>query len=43
MTEEKQLIYRWINDCPNACQSYVDDNGNIIVTVETDEQESERN
>ena len=36
---EKEEIYNWINSCPTACQSYVDDNGNIIVTVETNEQE----
>ena len=43
MTEEEQRIYRWVIDCPNPCQSYVDDDGNIIVTVETNEQESKRN
>ena len=37
LTKEERLIYQWINACPNACQSYVDDNGNIIVTVETDD------
>jgi hypothetical protein len=37
---EIELIYDWVDSCPAACQSYVDDNGNIIVTVETNEQES---
>ena len=33
----EQTIADWINACPYACQSYIDDNGNVIVTVETDE------
>ena len=33
LTEQETEVYEWINACPNACESYVDDNGNIIVTV----------
>ena len=36
---ELETIYEWVDSCPLACQTYVDDNGNIIVTVETNEQE----
>jgi len=39
LTEEEQAIYQWINACPNACESYVDDNDNIIVTVITEDSE----
>ena len=38
---ELELVYEWVNNCPLECQSYVDDNGNIIVTVETNEQTEE--
>lgn len=37
---DQELIYDWVDTCPFACQTYVDDNGNIIVTVITNEQES---
>lgn len=40
LTEEEERIYQWVDACPNVCESYVDDNGNIIVTVIIDEQES---
>ena len=42
LTTEEEEVYTWINACPFACESFVDDNGNIIVTVETTEQEETR-
>ena len=33
----EQVIADWINACPTACESYIDDNGNIIVTVIIDD------
>ena len=37
---ELEIIYEWVDNCPLACETYVDDNGNIIVTVKANEQES---
>ena len=39
LTKEEQQIYEWVDACPNACESYVDDNGNIIVTVIVEDTE----
>ena len=35
----EQAISDWINACPYACQSYIDESGNVIVTVEAEEKE----
>ena len=34
----EEAISEWINACPYACESYIDDNANVIVTVITDEE-----
>jgi hypothetical protein len=39
---EREMVYKWVYSCPFECHSYVDDNGNIIVTVVTNEQEEAR-
>ena len=37
----EQAISDWIYACPYACQSYIDENGNVIVTVEIAEEDEE--
>jgi len=43
LTEIETEVYTWIDHAPCACESYVDDNGNIVITALINEQESERN
>ena len=41
MTDKKKAIYDWIDSCPEACFSYIEKDGTIIVEIKLDEEQND--
>ena len=41
LTSAEKEVYHWIDNCPFACESYVDEEGNIVATVLITEEDED--